>query len=387
MRKLLLLGASGNIGCQSLDIVAKNPSLFELVGISVGNNVKVVPSIVERFPSISSVCVKNEEDVFDLKTLFPQLTFYHGNDGLLSLISESNADMVENALVGFVGLEPSLATLRMNKILCLANKESLVVGGELINKILSSGLGTLYPIDSEHVALAKCLSKCKREDVKRLIITGSGGAFRNLSRKECSAVTPEAALKHPTWNMGPKITIDCATMMNKGFEVIEAFYLFNFPLNQIDIVLHDESMVHSAIELNDGTFIADVGVPDMHGPISYALFEGQLPFEVQKGKSLEDFGSFHFRTFTPDRYPAVRICLDSLKNGGTAPAVLNAANEVAVNAFLQGKIPFLKIEKICCFVLSRIPNIMTPSLRQILTADSYARILAERYISEVNSHA
>lgn len=379
MRKVLLLGASGNIGGQVLDIIEKDPSSFELVGISIGKNVNKGLEIVKRFPSIKYLCVLDEEN----KELFDIEHTYSGEEGLLDLIVDSNPDMVVNALVGFAGLMPSIVSLENNKILCLANKESLVVGGDKINKLLSEGHGLLYPIDSEHVALAKCLSRVNREDVDKLVITASGGSFRKLSRKQLEHVTVADALNHPTWSMGKKITIDSATMFNKGFEVIEAFQLFHFPISKIEVLMHDESYVHSALLMKDGTYYADVCKPDMHGPIEYALYEGKNKFEVFHEKNISDFGNFTFHKFNPDRYPAVEIALSALREGGLMPTVLNAANEEAVYLFLDGKIPFLSIETIVRKALGHFPNKQNPTIRDIRAMDFYTRaFVKEKYGGE-----
>lgn len=382
MKSVLLLGASGNIGSQTLDILEKDPASFSLIAISVGNHIEKIPDILKRFKDISFLCVKNEEDVSKLKEEYSQLKIYSGNDGLLEIIKDSKAEMVVNALVGFSGLMPSITSLEENRILCLANKESLVVGGEKINHLLSLKKGKLYPIDSEHVALAKCLSKVNRQDVDKLVITASGGSLRKLSRSELHDITPEDALRHPTWNMGKKITIDSATMFNKGFEVIEAHYLFNWPIKDIEVLMHDESYVHSALLMKDGTYYADVCKPDMRGPIEYALYEGKNKFEVYHEKRLADFGRYTFHKFNPERYPAVGIALNALKEGGIKPAVLNAADEEAVYLFLEGKIPFLSIEKIVTRSLEHFPNISKPTIRDILSTDFYTRLYVRKTFGE-----
>lgn len=378
MKKILLLGASGNIGGQSLDILKADPSSFSLIGFSVGHQSEKIEGILQDFPSVKSVCVIDPQIAENLRKSHPELSVYWGDEGLKDLIINSDADLVENALVGFSGLVPSLTALREKKTLLLANKESLVVGGELINRLLREGNGKLIPIDSEHVAIAKCLSQVNREDVERLVITGSGGPFRKKSRNELGGVTPEEALNHPTWKMGKKISIDSATMMNKGFEVIEAHYLFSWPLDKIEVVLHDESEVHSLILMKDGSYYAEVSKPDMHGPIKYALYEGQLDFEVRHEHNLHDFGPYTFHVFDPKRYPAVGMCLEALKSGGAEPCILNAANEVADHLFLEGKISFLDIERICALAEREIPNIMRPTLRDLLSVDSLTRIYLER---------
>lgn len=378
MRNVLLLGASGNIGTQSLDILEKDQSSFVLKGITIGHQVEKIEGILERFPSIGFVCVREEEDAKTLQEKHPGLKIYFGDDGLLEIIEDCPCDMVVNALVGFAGMMPTLKALRENKILCLANKESLVVAGELVNRLLRQGKGKLYPIDSEHVALAKCLSKVNRDDVEKLVITASGGSFRNLSRNELRDVTPEDALKHPTWSMGKKITIDSATMFNKGFEVIEAHYLFDWPIERIEVLLHDESWVHSALSMKDGTYYADVCKPDMHGPIEYALYEGKNHFDIFHEKQLSDFGPYTFHRFNPERYPAVNIALSALKAGGIMPTVLNAANEEAVYLFLDHKIPFLTIEKAVESALSHFPNIAHPTVRDICSTDQDTRLYIRR---------
>ena len=378
MKKICLLGASGNIGSQSLDVIGSDPSAFSLVAISIGHHIEKIPEILQRFPFVAFCCVEEEGAVATLSAQFPSVKFYSGDEGLKSLIAESGCDIVENALVGFVGLVPSLTALRLGKILCLSNKESLVVGGELIQTLLSNGTGVIYPIDSEHSAIYKCLREVNRQAVDQLVLTASGGAFRKLGRGELVGVTPARALEHPTWKMGPKITIDSATMMNKGFELIEAHYLFDWPLNRMKIILHDESQVHSALLLKDGTYVADVGPADMKGPIAFALSEGKKPYSVQRAKELTDLGPYHFHAFDPERYPAVGMCIQAQEKGGVMPCILNAANEEAVRLFLAGEISFLDIERACAYALRSLPNIMKPTLREILSSDAYARLLIRR---------
>ena len=380
MRRVLLLGASGSIGTQSMDIIEKYPSRFCLNGFSLGKRVHMVEGILKRFPTATYFCVQNEEDAENLRKKYPTLTIFSGDSGLVALIKACPCDMVVNALVGFAGLVPSVTSLQENKILCLANKESLVVGGVIINGLLRQGKGKLWPIDSEHVAIAKLLSCIKREELKRVWITASGGSFRNRKREELVHVTPEDALAHPTWSMGAKITIDSATMMNKGFEIIEADVLFGIGVDRVTPLMHDESYVHSLIQRNDGTFLADVSKPDMHGPIEYALLEGEVRFEPVIKASLSEYVPFHFHDFDPNRYPAVSIALDSHRRGGSSNAVLNAANEVAVYAFLENRLPFLQIEEEVRYALSTLPRIEEPSLEDLLRTDAATRRLVEEHI-------
>ena len=388
MKKILLLGASGSIGSQSLDILKRDRESFLLTAFSVGFRIEVIPEILKDFPSVTSVCVRKEEDYISLKSQYPNLKFYWGDEGLKELCEESDYDMAVNALVGFSGLVPSVTVLSHDKILALANKESLVVGGQLIKKLLKEGHGKLYPIDSEHVAIAKLLSRVDINDVEKILITASGGSFRSLSRKELESVTPEMALNHPTWKMGAKITIDSATMMNKGFEVIEAMVLFDLPADKIEILMHDESHVHSLLKMKDGTYLADISVPDMHGPIEYALYEGRVEFELFKANKLSDYSGYHFHKFDPNRYPAPLLAIGAYLVGGDATTVLNAANEEAVYAFLDGRISFLSIEKEVEKALSKVAYDKEGySLRKILQLDQLTRAYCRKRFERRQSNA
>lgn len=380
MRNVLLLGASGSIGTQTLDLLVQHPDRFALTGFSVGKRVENVGRILAQFPSVSCVCVQRKEDCESFRSHYPNIHWFYGDEGLQGIIRECSCDMVVNALVGFVGLLPSITALQENKILALANKESLVVGGDIINELLHQGKGKLYPIDSEHVAIAKLLSRTPKEDIKKIWITASGGSFRDSTLEELASVTPKDALRHPTWSMGAKITIDSATMMNKGFEVIEAKVLFDYPLEQTGILMHKESHVHSVLELKDGTYVGDVSSPDMHGPIAYALFEGDIPFSLMHVRRLEEFGPYHFGEYDPVRYRAPQIALRAFAKGGTSRAVLNGANEAAVYAFLEGRIPFLSIDSLVEEAVDSLPSIPHPSISQILEADRASREYVESRI-------
>lgn len=374
MRKsVLLLGASGSIGTQSLDIIEKYPDKFLLTAFSIGHQTNYIDAIIDKHPSVRFVYVIDKGDAWAYSHKYPKVKFFHGKNGLAKLTKKANFDMCIDALVGFAGMEPAIITLKRNKILCLANKEALVTGGTLINKLLASSKGKLYPIDSEHVALAKCLSKCEQKDVKRLIITASGGALRNVPLDKIDEMKAEDALKHPTWKMGAKITIDCATMMNKGFEIIEAYYLYHYPLEKIDVIMHDESLVHSMVELNDGTLLVDYGKPDMHGPIEYAMFEGKNEFEIKKIKSLDELKDCHFHEYDPNRYPCTELAKQSLREGASKMIALNASNEVAVNRYLHNEISFLDISRIVGRIVNKEKIIKNPSLHKIKQIDCKAR--------------
>lgn len=381
MRKIILLGASGSIGKQTIDIIKKHRRSLDLVGISIGNHVEVVDSILREFHNIQYVTLKNACDVDIFSKKYPKITFASGDKGILSLIEKVNADLVVNALVGFVGFLPTIKTIEKGIDIALANKESLVVGGDLINALLKQNRGHLYPIDSEHVALAKCLHGNK--EVAKLVLTASGGSFRDLTREQLKNVTREDALKHPSWKMGEKITIDCATMMNKGFEIIEAYHLFKVPLEKIDILLHDESHIHSLVEFNDGSYLADIGPADMRIPISYALFKGKRIKNDFCRMPLNEFPTFHFRRFDLKRYPCVGFAIQALKIGGTMPAVLNASNEEAVYAFLDKKIGFIEIEEIIEKVMNKHIVIKSPRVEELINADKWARDEAQKIIRRI----
>ena len=381
MKKVCILGASGSIGRQTLDVMGKNPNDFTLVGFSIGHQTRKIAGILKKYPEVKAICLQEKAAKNRYQKKYPNIHFSYGNEGLLELIDKSNPEMVVNSLVGFVGLLPTIHCLKKNLIVCLANKEALVVGGEIVNDLLAKGKGKLYPIDSEHVAISKCLD-VDDKDVNKIVLTASGGAFRNLSREQLKTVTPEDALRHPTWKMGKKITIDCATMVNKSFEIIEAHYLFNYPFDKIGIKLHDESMIHSYIIYNDGYIRADEGKPDMRIPIKYALYEKMTDFKTVTVPSLDSFKKYHFHDFDIFRYPMVRYAKTVIENKGTYGAVFNAANEEADYAFLNHEISFLTIEKIISTLMDEHHNIIHPTYEQIALVDQKTRQKARELINE-----
>lgn len=380
VKKLCLLGASGSIGQQTLDVINKNREDFTLVSFSIGHQTRKISPIIKKHPSVKSICVLSKDKCKEYQKKYPHIKFYYGDEGLLSLIND-DIDMVVNALVGFVGLRPTLYALEQNKTVCLANKEALVVGGELVNKLLSEGKGTLYPIDSEHSALKKCLM-VDDENVDKLVLTASGGAFRNLTRNQLTNVTKEDALKHPNWKMGNKITIDCATMVNKAFEIIEAHYLFGYPYEKIGVKLHDESYVHSYVQYNDGLLRLDISKPDMRNPIKLALYGFNIPFNTKVVASLDSLTQFHFHDFDIKRYPVIKYAEKVIKNKGGYGAVFNAANEVAVYAFLNDQIPFLAIEKIIDDCMANYKNEKIENYNKLVEIDAKTRQIARKMIED-----
>ena len=379
--KICLLGASGSIGQQTIDVINKFPKDFSLVAFSVGRRTRCISNILKKHSSVKHISVQDKAKAKEYQNKYPEVKFHYGDDGLLEIIRESDNEMVVNALVGFVGLLPSIEAIKNRKKLALANKESLVVGGDIINSLLKEYNGELYPIDSEHSALWKCLKV--DSDVKELILTASGGSFRKLSREELKDVTPEDALKHPTWKMGAKITIDSATMVNKCFEIIEAGYLFNFPHNKISVTLHDESCLHSYVALKDGGYRGEISKPDMRNPIRFALFQGNIPFKTSYFKSLDDLKGLHFHAFDVERYPAIKFAKKVLKDKGTLGAILNRSNEEAVRAFLNHQIKFLDIEKIISLALKNMRYIASPSLEDILVVDKETKEYSQKLIRQL----
>ena len=381
--KILLLGASGSIGTQTIDVINKNPQDFTLVGFSVGYRTRCIGSIIKKHPSVTHAFLRDHTKLSYYKKRYPNVTFIAERDNSISdLIKMCDSEMVVNALVGFSGLLPSIRALDRNKKLALANKESLVVGGEIINLILASGKGKLYPIDSEHSALWKCL-KVDDKNVSKMMLTASGGAFRKLSREQLVDVKAADALKHPTWKMGAKITIDCATMINKCFEIIEAGHLYHYPISKIGVTLHDESYLHSYLVYKNGLMRGEVNKPDMRNPIKFALYEGNIPFDTQTFSSLSDLKDLHFHEFDEARYPLVSLAKTVLTKGGTYGAVLNRANEVAVHAYLKDEISFLDIEYIVFKCMKEHKNKVHPIVPDILKADEETNKKALKLVDQI----
>lgn len=381
-KRILLLGASGSIGTQTIDIIEQHPEQYELVSFGVGKNIDYARKLLTKYP-VSLISVERKEDSEELQKEFPHTRVTYGNEGLVELVTSVDYDLLVNALVGFVGLEPTLKALETKHNVALANKETLVVGGELVNKVALENGCVITPIDSEHSAIAQCLAGNPYKQIKKLIITASGGSFRKKTREELKNVTVEEALSHPNWTMGAKITIDSATMMNKGFEVMEAHYLFNIPYEQIDVLMHDESIIHSMVEYKDGAVMAELGTPDMRIPIQYAISDPEnLRSELNLGESLDlaKVATMHFHAPDYNRFPLLKLAYDIGKNPGTNQAVLNASNEVANAAFRNHRIPFLMIEEVVFKTVEAFENKPVTSLKELIEVDQKARKYAEDYI-------
>ncbi|KMY44977.1 1-deoxy-D-xylulose 5-phosphate reductoisomerase [Bacillus sp. FJAT-27916] len=377
MKNINLLGATGSIGMQTIDIIRNHPEEFKLTAVSGGRNIDGIRAIVREFkPELVSVL--NKEDADRLKSEFQNVIIMHGDEGLIETAVYHKGDVVVNAVMGSIGLIPTMKAMEAGKTIALANKETLVTAGHIV-MAASEKYGTpILPVDSEHSAIFQALQGEKSKNIERLIITASGGSFRDKTRDELTNVTVRDALNHPNWSMGAKITIDSATMMNKGLEVIEAHWLFNLPYEQIDVLLHQESIIHSMVEFHDSSVIAQLGTPDMRVPIQYALtYPDRLPLVSAKRLNLADAAALHFKKMDFDRFPCLQYAYEAGKAGGTMPTVLNAANEAAVGLFLGGKIPFLTIESLIEQAMKRHKLIENPGLETIQEVDQDTRTYIE----------
>ena len=373
MKKISLLGATGSIGLQTIDILTSYPEQFKLVAFSSGKNIEKTKEIIEALhPEL--VSVQEEQDAINLQKQFPNIHFTYGNKGLVEVATHPDSTVLLNAVLGSVGLESTLAAIRMGKTIAIANKETLVTAGHLVMAEARKHNVTILPVDSEHSAIFQSMNGENRKQVNRIIITASGGSFRDKSRAELKNVTVKEALNHPNWSMGAKITIDSATMMNKGLEVIEAHVLFDMPYDNIDVLLHKESIIHSLVEYDDTSVIAQLGTPDMRVPIQYALsFPERYPVNNSEKLNLAQIGMLHFKEVDFDRYRAVKLAYDAGRAGGTVLTAMNAANEAAVSLFLQEKISFLQIDDIIERIMNEHNNILVPDLETILHVDSETR--------------
>jgi len=382
MKSLAILGSTGSIGVSTLEIVAAHPERFRVTALTAGRNLSLLEQQVRTFRP-QRVAVTDAADAAALKARLGSMAplILSGRDGLLACAADSGAQLVVSAIVGAAGLEPTLAAIEAGIDVALANKETLVAAGNLVMAAVEARGVNLFPVDSEHSAIFQSLAGHRKHDVRRLILTASGGPFRHRSAAELARVTPADALAHPNWTMGRKITIDSATMMNKGLEVIEAHWLFDLPAEKIAVHIHPESIVHSMVEYVDGAVIAQLGIPDMKTPIALALsWPERLPLDLPP-LDLCRLGRLHFSEPDTQRFPCLALAYRALQSGGTAPAVLNAANEVAVEAFLEHRLGFTAIPRIIAAVLDRHPFAPADNLTTVLAADAGARSLANTLIS------
>jgi 1-deoxy-D-xylulose-5-phosphate reductoisomerase len=382
MKRLLILGSTGSIGTQALDVVARAPGAFELVGLSAGTGHEALVAQARQH-GVGRIALSDPDAAARAAEAWTEGDVLAGPEGLVQLVAESGADLVLNAIVGSAGLGPTIVALTEGIDVALANKESLVVGGELVTALAEATGAQLIPVDSEHTAMHHLLTGEPPGTLERLVITASGGPFRGRTREELAHVTVEEALKHPTWTMGGKITIDSATLMNKGLEVIEAHHLFGTPYDRIDVVVHPQSIVHALVQLCDGATLAHMGHPDMRVAIGYALHHPERADLPLRALDLVELGTLSFEAPDVEAFPALRVAREAAVAGGTAPCVLNAANEVAVHAFLGGRLSFLGIPEVIERTLDRVDAKGVHGFEALYRADGDARRVASELVGEL----
>jgi len=383
MKRLAILGSTGSIGVNALEIVHQFPERFEIVGLSAGLNIQLLKRQILQFrPKVVSVLNKELSGALHRELSDVSVEIVHGVEGLIQVATHPEVDQVVSAIVGAVGLIPTLSAIKTGKAIALANKEPLVMAGKVVIGEAKKNKAQILPVDSEHSAIFQALLGHQKEDVNRLILTASGGPFLNVPLSRLQEVTVKEALNHPHWEMGRKITIDSASLMNKGLEVIEAHWLFDIPVEKIVVQIHPQSIVHSMVEYIDGSIVAQMGITDMRIPISYALsFPQRLPLNLPP-LDLSQCGALTFSAPDPERFPCLRLAYRSIEIGETMPAILNAANEVGVNAFLEGALKFTDIPLLLQRVMVEHEVKQVQTVEDILRADHWARERAKAIISE-----
>ncbi len=374
MKRLAILGSTGSIGVNTLDILRQFPERFEVVSLSAGANIQLLKKQILQFrPKVVSVLNKELSDTLQRELPNPSVEIVYGVEGLIRVATHPEVDQVVSAIVGAVGLIPTLSAIKTGKVIALANKESLVMAGKIMMDEARQNHAEIFPVDSEHSAIFQSLIGHQKVDIHHLILTASGGPFLNLPTKRLHEVTVKETLNHPRWEMGKKVTIDSASLMNKGLEVIEAHWLFNIPVEKIMVQIHPQSVVHSMVEYIDGSIVAQMGIADMRIPISYALsFPHRLPLDLPH-LDLSQIGGLTFFPPDPERFPCLRLAYRSIEIGETMPAVLNAANEIAVNAFLDGSLKFTDIPLLIQRVMEEHEVKPAHTIEDILRADQWAR--------------
>ncbi len=384
MKKITVLGSTGSIGQSTLDVISRHRDRFRVVALAAGRNCDLLEAQVNEF-SPEVVAVGDEETARRLSSRLKGIEVLHGTEGVSGVAAHPSADFVVSAIVGAAGLLPTIAAIRAGKHIGLANKEALVIAGSIVmNEARKSGV-RIIPVDSEHSAVFQCINGRPAADLRRIILTASGGPFVDRSSAELETIGPDDALKHPNWSMGRKITIDSATLMNKGLEVIEACWLFGVDPGMVDVLIHPQSIVHSMVEFLDRSTIAQLSVPDMRGPIAYALSYPDRIADPIDGLSLDRIETLTFRKPDTATFPCLAYAYEAIREGGSMPAVLNAANEVAVHAFLEGRIGFNDIARVVRAVMDSHGKIGTPGLDDLLEADRQARLSATTILEELVS--
>jgi 1-deoxy-D-xylulose-5-phosphate reductoisomerase len=383
MKRLAILGSTGSIGVNTLEIARQFPERFEVISLSAGLNIQLLKQQILQFrPKLVSVLNRELSERLQRELPAVSVDIVHGVEGLIQVATHPEVDHVVSAIVGAVGLIPTLSAIKTGKTIALANKESLVMAGKIVIEEAKKNHAQILPVDSEHSAIFQALLGHRKEDVHRLILTASGGPFLNLPISKLQAVTVKEALSHPHWEMGKKITVDSASLMNKGLEVIEAHWLFDIPVKKIVVQIHPQSIVHSMVEYIDGSVVAQMGITDMRIPISYALsFPHRLPLNLPP-LDLPQRGALTFSPPDPERFPCLQLAYRSIESGETMPAILNAANEVAVNAFLEGLLKFTEIPILLQRVMEEHEVKKIQTIEDILRADHWARERTKTIISE-----
>ena len=383
-KKIALLGSTGSIGTQALDVIRQHPDRFDAYVLTANNNVDLLAAQARQFRP-DAVVIANEEKYDRLRDLLADMPVkvYAGAQALCEVVEAAPVDMVLAAMVGFSGLRPTVSAIRAGKAVALANKETLVVAGDVITRLAAESRVPVLPVDSEHSAIFQCIVGEGRNQIAKILLTASGGPFRTMSREQLSGVGSAEALCHPNWKMGAKITIDSATMMNKGVEMIEACWLFGVRPSDVEVVVHPESIVHSAVRFADGAVKAQLGLPDMRLPIQYALsFPERLPLEGNDGPDLFSLGRLTFERPDVDRFPCLQLAYDAAEQGGNVPCVMNAANEVANAAFREGRIAFPAIAEVIARAMQRVACVASPTLDDYFATDAEARSVAAEIMKQ-----
>lgn len=382
MKRIAILGSTGSIGTQALDVISRHPDQLQATILTAGTNANLlVKQAIEFQPDAVVIADESKYEMVKEALLPYPIKVYTGQEALCQVVESENVDMVLTAMVGFAGLRPTVSAIHAHKAIALANKETLVVAGSIINRLCRENHVPILPVDSEHSAIFQCINGEGNNEIRKILLTASGGPFRTFSKEELRGVTAAQALKHPNWKMGAKITIDSATLMNKGFEMIEAHWLYDVKPQDIEVVVHPESIIHSAVEFTDGAVIAQLGTPDMRLPIQYAF---TYPKRITLGGERLDLfkiGSLHFEHPDTNRFPCLRLAYEAIKQGGNMPCVLNAAGEVANAAFRQGRIGFTDIPEVTERVMNNTQFIAAPSLNDLFETDAECRRMATELCS------
>ena len=381
MKRIAILGSTGSIGCSSLRVIEAHPEAYQVTALAAGKNVDLLAEQIRKFSPLV-VAVLGDEEAESLKKRLDgghKTKIVSGREGFNLLATLEEVDTVISAITGAAGLVPTIAAIQAGKNIALANKETMVMAGPLVIEEVRRRGVTLLPVDSEHSAIFQCLQGHRRDDVRRVILTASGGPFRDFSYEEMGRVSPEQALKHPNWNMGPKITVDSATLMNKGLELIEARWLFGLDIHQIHILIHPQSVIHSMVEYKDGSILAQMGIPDMITPISYALSYPRHVDTMLPALDLERVGTLRFMKPDTGKFRCLELALQAAEIGESMPAVLNGANEVAVELFLRGRIGFLEIPSLIEKTMKAHTSFVIDSIEKVMEADAWARQRAAEF--------